>query len=115
AIWLTRSKTRRPDSSKGDVYLGSFNHNGELKVGEFYDNAVTVTIPIHLQGQFFLTVYADGSNGVFESSFDINVNPDLPNDIDGSNIKSTSFTVLYTPPADLEVTDVKAPASANGL
>ena len=113
SVWLTRAQDR-PDSQRGDVLLGTFWHEGVLEVNEAYLNDVLVTLPKHISGQFFLTVWTDAYDRVYEQSFDINLNPDAPHDFQGSNFKARPLTVLYTPPADLEVMQVTAPASAQG-
>ncbi len=112
-VWLT-TDLDRPDSWKGDIRLGSFNHDGPLEVGEFYTQDVGVTLPEHISGEYYLMVWSDAYDRVYEQAFDINVNPDAPHDLEGSNFRGTPLTVLYTPPADLEVMDVQAPATAVG-
>lgn len=110
-VWLTLG-TDRPDPNRGDKRLGSFSHSGALEVGEFYTNDVTVRLPKNTRGQYFLTVWTDALDRVWEEAFDINVNPDAPHDLEGSNFKATPLTVLYTPPADLEVMQVAAAPTA---
>ncbi len=61
-----------------------------------------------------MTVYADGSNRVYEAAFASNVNPDAPNNLEGSNYGITPIQVLLTPPADLQVTRVTADAAGTG-
>ncbi|MEZ6135593.1 MAG: CARDB domain-containing protein [Pirellulaceae bacterium] len=112
-IWLTRGKDG-PKPARGDRLIGSFAHSGVLQVGESYEVETTATIPKGLTGQYFLTVYADGWNRVYEAAFESNINPDAPNDIEGSNYGSTPINVLLTPPADLQVTKVTADASGIG-
>ncbi|MHC1770058.1 MAG: CARDB domain-containing protein [Verrucomicrobiia bacterium] len=113
SVWLTRAKDR-PNGYRGDVLLGQFGHSGALEVGEFYESKVTVRLPAHIQGQFYITVWADSNDAVFESAFDVNLNPDAPHDMEGSNFKATPISVLYTPPADLEVIQVQASPTAVG-
>ncbi|MCY2955084.1 MAG: hypothetical protein NTU53_24415 [Planctomycetota bacterium] len=112
-VWLTRAKDR-PNIYRGDVYLGTFAHDGVLDVNGFYTNDVQVTLPKHISGQYYITAWADSSDRVYEQPFDINLNPDAPTDPEGSNFKARPLTVLYTPPADLEVMQVTAPATAKG-
>ncbi|MDA8746284.1 hypothetical protein N9N28_16795, partial [Rubripirellula amarantea] len=112
-IWLTRD-VDRPNTARGDRLLKSVTHRGELEVGEFYENVVTVNLPAFTEGQFYITVFSDPYNRVFENQFATNLNPDAPNDIDGNNFKATPITVLLTPPADLQVTDVTADSVATG-
>ena len=112
-VWLTRGKDR-PDARRGDVRLGTFGHSGPLDVDEFYTRDVTVHLPERTTGQFFLTVWADAFDAVYEQALEINLNPDAPTDLEGSNFQATPLTVLYTPPADLEVMDLTAPSAAQG-
>ena len=114
SLWLSADKTA--PGGKQDYRIGSAAHSGALEVGEFYEGSVTGTIPEHLQGVFELMVYTDAWNQVFELTFDVNKNPDDPNAIDNNNFKTAGqpLTIIYTPPADLEVTHVEAPAGAVG-
>ncbi|MCA9191785.1 MAG: hypothetical protein KDB03_08485 [Planctomycetales bacterium] len=112
-IWLTLGKDG-PKPARGDRYLGAASHSGVLQVGDFYEVETNVSIPKGLTGQYFLTVYADGWNRVYEAAFESNLNPDAPNDMEGSNYGSTPLNVLLTPPADLQVTKVLADASGVG-
>ena len=112
-VWLTVDKDR-PDPNRGDIRIGTFGHTGALDVNQFYVNDVTVRIPEHTSGQYYLTVWSDAFNAVFEQAFDVNLNPDAPNDFEGSNFKATPLTVLFTPPADLEVTRLVVPPTAHG-
>ncbi|MCL4179872.1 MAG: tandem-95 repeat protein, partial [Verrucomicrobia bacterium] len=113
SIWLTRAPDR-PNAFRGDVFLGKVGHAGALEVGGFYENTVSVNLPSHIQGQFYITVWADAYDAVFENAFDVNLNPDAPNDMEGSNFKATPIAVLYSPPSDLEVTDLIVPQVAWG-
>ena len=85
-----------------------------LDVGEFYEGTITGQIPEHVSGVYHAMVYADAWDQVFELTFDVNINPDDPNVLDNNNFKAAAspLNVLYTPPADLEVTHVDAPATA---
>ena len=112
-VWLTLGKDG-PKPGRGDVFLGNYSHNGVLKVGEFYEAEATFRIPKGTTGQYFLTVYTDSSNRVYEAAFASNINPDAPNDLEGSNYGSTPIQVLLTPPADLQVTRVTADATGTG-
>ncbi|HDR14303.1 MAG TPA: hypothetical protein ENN79_02220, partial [Desulfobacteraceae bacterium] len=114
SLWLTADKTKPGGAT--DFRIGSANHTGALEVGQYYEGTVTGTIPKHIQGVYEIMVYTDSWNQVFELTFDVNINPDDPNAVDNNNYKTASepLTVLYTPPADLEVTNVVAPATAEG-
>ena len=114
SLWLTADKTSPGGST--DIRIGSVSHTGALEVGQFYEGTITGTIPIHLQGVYELMVYSDAWNQVFELTFDVNINPDDPNSLDNNNFKTAAqpMTILYTPPADLEVTNVTVPAQVLG-
>jgi subtilase family serine protease len=114
AVWLTLGRDR-PSSARGDVRLGSFGHGGALEVGQYYERTVQVSVPEgrHLRGQYYITVWTDSGDAVYEASFDINLNPDAPNDIHGSNFKAGNLiNVLYRPAPDLRVIALDAPAQA---
>ncbi len=114
SIWLVPEANRRP-GKEGDLYLGGLGHSGALQVGEFYEAAATVNIPLLARGGlYYIVVWADSGNGVFELAFDENLNPAIPNDLESSNLRATPITIIPTPPADLEVTIVTAPATAVG-
>ncbi|WP_182867972.1 carboxypeptidase regulatory-like domain-containing protein [Rhodopirellula sp. JC639] len=75
---------------------------GGLEAGEFYEAQTTVQLPIGVSGDYFFLVHTDATDRVFEHAFDANnVNFDTP-----------ATQVILTPPPDLEVTSVDAPASA---
>ena len=120
SLWLTRAKDR-PNGFRGDIYLGGIGHNGALVVGDGYNAEITVRLPIHLGGQFFLTVWTNSTSTVFEQARDVrsdgtpNLNPDALDDIDGNNFRAVPFNLLMTPPSDLVVTRFDAPATAVGL
>ena len=112
-IWLTLGKDG-PKPGRGDRLVGTFRHAGVLEIGDSYEAETTVNVPTGLTGQYFLTVYADGYGTVYENAFASNVNPDAPNDLDGSNYGSTPINVLLTPPADLRVSTVTVPTDDDG-
>jgi subtilase family serine protease len=86
-----------------DRLLGSLRRNGELASGQNYSvSGFNVTLPIGVAGQAFFIIRTDVFNEVFEAGFE------------GNNItvRGTSTQVNLTPPPDLEVVDVAAPATA---
>ncbi|MAE66325.1 MAG: hypothetical protein CMJ18_18805, partial [Phycisphaeraceae bacterium] len=98
-----------PDGrSQEDITLGSFVHHGSLKVGEFYERTVTVRIPKNLTGMWHITPWSDATDVVLEDTFDVNVNPDDPNELDNNNYKAREITILLTLQPDLTVTRVTA-------
>jgi hypothetical protein len=78
-------------------------------VGQSYDVAVDVRLPQGVRGEFFITAWTNPGLAVFETQLDANVNPDAPNDLQGSNFKATPIEILQQPSADLVVTKVTAP------
>ncbi len=112
-LWLATDK-REPNPSKGDVELGSFSHAGVLAVGDSYTTTVTVQLPDHLSGNYFITPWTDPYNQVLKNTLDVNVNPDDPNELNNDNYKAAALTLLLTPPPDLIVTSVQPTATAVG-
>ena len=113
AIWLTLGKDR-PNPGRGDVLLGTFTHNGALDVNQFYTNSVQVTLPAHISGQYFLTAWTNSTDNVFQVTLNTNINPDDPHHLYSENYKATPLTIVPSPLADLQVTNVTAPATAVG-
>ncbi len=119
AVWLTRGKDR-PNPLRGDVLLGSALHSGALKVGDSYQGAISVRLPIHIGGKFNITVWTNPYNGVTEQTRDVkpdgtpNLNPDALDDLDGNNFKAAPLSIFRTPPSDLEVTEFTVPATGRG-
>jgi len=54
----------------------------------------------------------DAGNSVYEQTFDVNLNPDAPHDIDGNNFKPATYQHVLHAAGGLEVTKVVAPAAA---
>ena len=117
-IWLTRDKNRpSPTNRLGDeedILLETITHNGALAVDEEYERTVSVTIPDRVTGEWYITPWSDTYDVVLEDTFDININPDDPNELDNNNYKARPITLLLTPPPDLVVTEIEAPATALG-
>ncbi len=113
SVWLTQGKGR-PSANRGDIFLGNVAHTGVLAVGENYEARGTFSIPAGVQGAWFVTVFSDSNNAVYEEAFASNINPDAPNDLDGSNLRSIPMNVLLSPPADLVVSNITAPATGKG-
>ena len=117
-IWLTRDKNRpSPTNRLGgeeDILLKSITHNGSLAVDEEYEKTVNVTIPDLVTGEWYITPWSDTYDVVLEDTFDLNINPDDPNELDNNNYKARPITLLLTPPPDLVVTFIEAPATAIG-
>ena len=125
-IWLAHDP-KRPGTSKGDVVLATLSHNGVLgndpsvlTPPTSYTETTTVTLPSGISGQFYITAWADTFDQVLKSTFDANINPDDPNELNNDNWKARPITVLLTPPPpaplppDLVVSSVAAQPTAVG-
>jgi YD repeat-containing protein len=120
-IWLARNQDRPSakarDSAPGEIedyLLATVTHNGSLKVGESYEQVVTLTLPSKVTGEWFITPWSDAYDIVTEDTLSININSDDPNELDNNNYKARPITVLLTPPPDLVVSSVVAPTQAKG-
>jgi hypothetical protein len=98
-VWLTSDA----DGTEQIGSLGSFTHFGQLAVGDGYDRTVTVPLPDGLSGTYYVAVQTAVPAGgeVFEFIY-------------GDNNRGASgpVAVQLTPPPDLTVTDIVAPALA---
>ncbi|HEX29157.1 TPA: hypothetical protein ENG04_03660, partial [Candidatus Poribacteria bacterium] len=99
-IYGSPSETFDPGSA---TLLGSFYHDGVLIPGDSYTQSQTVTLPIGISGPYYIFVQTDSTNSVYEHAWEEN------------NIGrcSVPINVTLTPPPDLEVTSITAPATAN--
>ena len=104
-VWLTTDLTH-PDVSKGDFALGTVNHHGVLQIGDSYNGQATVTLPQHISGKYYLTMWTNSYNQVLQDTLDANINPNDAHEIYAENYNGTPLTVLQQPPADLVVTAV---------
>ena len=86
----------------GDTFLGQLYHSGSLNPGESYTGTNTVTLPTGVSGDFFILVKTDLYNHVYEHAFEDN----------NTGHDDTATHVNLTPPPDLEVEEVTAPATA---
>jgi hypothetical protein len=85
------------------ILLGKFPHQGAVAAGGSYPvNNQTVTLPVGVHGSYYFLVQTDVYGQVFE------------NGATGNNVGATATaeTVNLTPPPDLTVTLVQAPATA---
>ena len=102
-VWTDRiymSSDTTLDAS--DTILASIGHNGALAPSENYTVTTDVSLPIGVSGDFFFIVETDRFNQVFEYVFEDN----------NLGFDATATTVNLTPPPDLEVELVDAPAMA---
>ncbi|MCP4966482.1 MAG: hypothetical protein GY926_14780, partial [bacterium] len=85
-----------------DVELGRFTHTGGLVQGETYSRTESLYMPAGFNGRFTLYVTTDAENVVFENE----------QEADNTLALHGFFDVAPIPYADLVVTNVTAPASA---
>jgi hypothetical protein len=88
--------------STNALLLGSFSHAGALTNGQSYPSSASIPLPSSLSGSYYLLVHTDARNQVFEYVFETN------------NVAVTANPILITltPPPDLAVSQVTAPATA---
>jgi pectin methylesterase-like acyl-CoA thioesterase len=94
--------------SSDEIYTGSGTkllsrtHRGRLKPDSSYTESASVRLPEGIYGKYYIYVLADEFNQVFEHAFE------------GNNwLRSDSINVIMKPPADLVVSKLNVPASAN--
>src|SRR5262249_36491400 len=90
-VWLTTD----PNGVNNRTLLGSFTHLGQLAVGDGYDRTATVRLPDGISGTYYIVVQTGGPFEFLYTNNDTTV--------------SNPFTVNFTPPPDLAVTDIVAP------
>lgn len=84
------------------ISLAYFYRNGALAKDSSYTSIIPVNIPQGYSGKYYFLVRTDASNNVYEFASENN------------NIgRSDSVKIFLTPPVDLIVTQVQAPANAN--
>lgn len=84
-----------------DIALGQVANPSYLAAGDSYVNSLTFTVPRGLAGDYRLLVKTDVNGNVFENTFE------------GDNLGVSALThFTLTPPPDLRVTAVQAPAQA---
>ncbi|MFM9010597.1 MAG: CARDB domain-containing protein, partial [Planctomycetota bacterium] len=85
-----------------DRLLGSFAHDGRLAAGASYAASGTVLLPVGVSGSFHVFVRTDAAGEVYEHTAEDN----------NTGYRATPVTVNLTPPPDLVVGSVVAPAEA---
>lgn len=95
SLWLSRDGT----VGAGDIKLGEVVRGSSLGVGEVYDGALTVRLPIDASGDYRVIVQSDSAAAVPETSAG-----------EANNSAFVALTVALAPYADLDVSNVTAPA-----
>ncbi len=76
-----------------DFLIGTVNHDAPF-VGDMVNVYNSLSIPLNIQGNYFLIVKTDANNSVFEESSESN------------NVKTSLVSVSQSSPGDLSITDV---------
>ena len=113
-IWLTTDKDR-PNPGRGDLLLATVAYDeGVLAKDAGYDRTVSVTIPESVDAaQYYIIPWVDPFDQVVEESLAENLNPDVPNDFNGSNFKARSVDILALR-EELVYEDLQVTAAAKG-
>jgi len=82
------------------ILLGTYPHSLPLQPDSIYYNNVQIVIPSNIFGTYYLYIKTDATNQVFENVYENN-----------NLTKSTPFQIFLTPPPDLIVTNIQAPAT----
>ncbi|MCB0170919.1 MAG: Ig-like domain-containing protein, partial [Anaerolineae bacterium] len=85
-----------------DPLLGAASHNGGLDAGQGYTATTTVALPQAISGDQYLFIVTDAMNMVFEGVAESN----------NTSNPSPPIAITLSPPADLEVTSVAVPGTA---
>ena len=85
-----------------DTKLGSFVHQSGLEAGQSYDGNESLRLPGGISGPFYVIVFADSTDQVFERGLENN----------NEGVALSVVQVNLTPPADLIVTNIITPTNA---
>lgn len=96
AVWLSTDAFL----DGGDTFLGQAQNASFLNAGDSYRGSLTVTLPRGIDGDYFMIVKVDANNQVNEFADE------------NDNLNSGPTHITLTPPPDLRVAAVIAPASA---
>ncbi len=83
-------------------YLGQITYTGSLVVDSSYTRTLTANIPEAISGTHYIYILTDYFNDEYEQANEIN-----------NTTRSEEVTVILTPPPDLQVISINAPADAN--
>jgi hypothetical protein len=95
-VWLSLDRIL----DNNDTFLGNALNSSALAVGESYINRLTTRLPNGIAGNYYVLVRTDGFSDVFEAQ----------NEADNLRSSNSTTQVDLTPPSDLQVSLVNAPA-----
>lgn len=87
-------------TTTGALVLGTFTHSGLLPAGEAYTRTADFVLPVNISGTYYLHVWADYNNRVFEFTADDN------------NVTTSDPVAITLRPPDLIVAAATVPANA---
>ncbi|MBD2200392.1 MULTISPECIES: CARDB domain-containing protein [Calothrix] len=96
-------------SINNDILLGELSHSGSLNPSESYRKNLGVTLPINVDGSYYIFVVTDAANQIFERNrlrFGL--------DLESNNATSSPIQIKFTPYADLKVSELNAPSLTIG-
>lgn len=96
-IYLSKEKTLNTTT---DYHFGPYYHTGILSSGESYIQSQTFNLPVGVSGTYYIFVATDVNNNVYEHVWEDN----------NVMLSSTPLEITLSPPPDLEVTQITAPA-----
>jgi hypothetical protein len=82
-----------------ETYLGAFSNVSALGVGQSYMQTADLTLPIGIQGTYYIIIQTDQYRSITESN-------------ETNNEGSNSMLVTLTPPPDLPVSSIIKPNNA---
>lgn len=80
-----------------DYVLGSRTRTGNLTPGQFYEDSLTLNLPVTASGNYLVIVRTDLNDAVYEHTNE------------GNNTASSGIVVFRPPPADLLVSSIVVP------
>jgi RHS repeat-associated protein len=88
-----------------DTLVGTYGHQGDLAPGASYNQSVNVTLPANISGSYYVFVYTDSGNNVYEGPWENNNFNHDPTPV--------AIQILPLPPSsDLQVTAINIPTNA---
>ncbi len=89
-----------------DILLGSYTRNGDLNAGDAYSKNEQLFIPINAVGNYYVLGYTDFAS-VYEP-----YGKEYEHQAENNNIAKSLISISLSPPSDLVVTNISAPANA---
>ncbi len=91
-IFISQEPNYNPATA---IFLGSEPESSGLMAGQSYTDTRSVTLPASVFGDYFIHVYTDFQNRVYEYVFE-----------DNNDETSDTLNIILTPPPDLQVSNI---------